>query len=95
MVQGRYKKGESGNPKGMKAGTFTLMPFIRRKLMAIPEGEKEIFAHKFIDAYLKDVMEKPEMKKDLLDRTDGKPKQDVGISGQGEDGAIEVRITMK
>ena len=87
-----FKKGVVTNPKGMKPGTFLLMPYIRRKLQEVPEGEKEALAAKFVDAYLKDVMEKSEMKKDLLDRTDGRATQP--IEGTGEGGKIEISITM-
>lgn len=87
-----FVKGQSGNPEGLKPGTFLLMPFIRKKLQEVPEGEKETLAAKIIEAYLKDVLEKPEMKKDLLDRTDGRATQP--IEGTGENGAISIEIRM-
>lgn len=90
-----FQKGQpSANPNGRPIGSLSLVDILRRKLGEVPPGTSNTRAEAIVDAYLKDVMEKPEMKKDAFDRIDGKPKQSVGIEGEGEDGAIEIRVKM-
>lgn len=90
-----FKKGEpSPNPKGRPVGTVSLVDILRRKLGSVPPGTDNTRAEAIVDAYLEDVMSKPDMKRDIFDRIDGRPKQDLGIGGTGEDGSIEIRIRM-
>lgn len=38
-----YKKGQSGNPAGRPKGTFSLKEYIKKKLAAMTDEEREIF----------------------------------------------------
>lgn len=88
-----WKKGQSGNIKGMPPGTFSLVNLIKRELQKKPEGEKEDYATKGIKEYVRQFGEgKPEIVKDGIDRIDGKPTQ--AISGPGG-GDIPVLIRVK
>lgn len=90
-----FVKGQpSANPTGRPVGSLSLVDILRRKLGEVPAGTSNSRAEAIVDAYLADVMTKPEMKKDAFDRIDGKPKQDVGLSGTGENGAISIEIKM-
>lgn len=83
-----YKKGQSGNPKGMKPGTFSLLVLLRKKLQEIPEGEKASNASKALDEYVRQLKAgKTELLKDVLDRFDGRPKASDGELGS-EDNPI-------
>lgn len=89
-----FVKGVSGNPNGRPIGTISLVDILKKKLGTVPPGTSNTVAETIVDAYLADVMTKPELKRDIFDRIDGKPRQGVELSGTGEDGAIEVKIRM-
>jgi Family of unknown function (DUF5681) len=38
-----YKKGQSGNPKGRPPGTFSMKEYIKKKLAAMTDEEREEF----------------------------------------------------
>lgn len=69
-----FVKGQSGNPKGRTPGSISLVDILRRKLGEVPPGTDNTRAEALVDAYLADVMLKPDLKKDVFDRIDGKPK---------------------
>lgn len=77
-----FKKGQpSANPKGRPIGSISLVDVLRRKLGEVPAGTSNTRAEAIVDAYLADVMTKPELKRDIFDRIDGKPQQNVGVGG--------------
>lgn len=88
-----FVKGQpSANPKGRPIGSISLVDILRRKLGEVPPGTSNSRAEAIVDAYLADVMTKPDLKRDVFDRIDGKPQQNLGLSGTGEDGKIEIVI---
>ena len=89
-----FQKGVSGNPKGRKPGSFSLVQLLKDKLKEIPEGEKESVALQAISAYVKHLKDgKTEILKDAFDRIDGKPTQNHEHAGEGG-GPIEITITV-
>ena len=64
-----YKKGQSGNPNGRPLGSISLKVYIRNKLLSMTDEEREVFLEG-VD------------KKTLWEMSEGKPKQDVELSGE-------------
>ncbi len=90
-----FVKGKTGNPKGVRPGTFSLLNLLKEKMRSIPNGEKEIVAMKAINSYLKHLEEgKPEILKDAFDRIDGKPKQSPEDPGT-EENPLHMTVTIK
>lgn len=90
-----FVKGEpSANPSGRPVATISLIDILKRKLGTVPAGTSNTVAETIVDAYLTDVMEKPEARRDIFSRLHSLPKQDVGLSGTGENGAISIEIKM-
>ncbi len=67
-----YKKGQSGNPKGRPPGTFSLREYVKKKLAAMTDEERE----EYLDGL---------DKKTVWEMGEGKPdqKQDVTSNGEG------------
>ncbi len=90
-----FKKGEpSANPTGRPIGSISLVDILRQKLGRVPPGTDYSVAETIVDAYLEDVMTKPDMKRDLFDRIDGRAKQDIGLGGTDGKSAIDINIRM-
>ena len=70
-----FKKGISGNPKGRPVGTLSLVDILREKLGKISPGCDNTVADEVVDSYIAEAFKKSELKKDMFDRIDGKPKQ--------------------
>lgn len=93
-----FKKGESGNPNGRPLGqrnysTIRRIAFERigkLKNMTAEEVEEEMVKGGLEKALQADA----KFYQDDLDRAYGRPKQDVGLSGTGENGAISIEIKM-
>lgn len=64
-----YKKGQSGNPKGRPPGVKSLKQYVKEKLLAMTEEERE--------EYLAGVD-----KRIIWEMAEGKAKQDVEVSGE-------------
>ncbi len=89
-----FQKGNNLNPKGRPIGSISLVDILRQKLGKVPPGTSNTVAESIVDAYLADVMEKPEMKRDLFDRIDGRAKaspEDLG----SKDNPKHLVITIK
>lgn len=90
-----FVKGVSGNLKGRPVGSISLVDILRRKLGEVPAGTSNSRAEAIVDAYLAEAMEKSDLKRDMFDRIDGKPKQDLGLTGaDGGPVKIEVEVRM-
>ena len=80
----RWKKGESGNPKGRPKKEKLLEPLIRELLESKRRGDKEgrqwkmIVAEELLRQFTKG---KPAAIKEVLNRIDGPVKQSVEIDG--------------
>lgn len=80
---GTFKKGITGNPNGRPKGSFSLVEMIKNKLQEIPEGKDKTYAEYFIEQMMKkSVIEgDTSMMRDMLNRVDGMPRQNVGLDG--------------
>ena len=88
-----FTPGNQLGVKGRPIGSLSLVDILRQKLRKVAPGTENTVAEQIVDNYLKDVLEKPEMKRDIFDRIDGKPKQDLGLGGL-DGGPLEIRIKM-
>ncbi len=82
-----FQKGKSGNPKGMKPGTLSLVWLLKRKLDEIPAGCDNSYAEQLVKRYIDTAVngKDPEVLiKDAFDRIDGKPKSSEGDLGTEE-----------
>lgn len=85
-----FKAGQSGNPKGRPPKGYSITEWFKSMLDKRPEVKDAIG-----NSILKKALEGDTTAQKLVwNYLDGMPKQDVGHSGTGEDGAIEVRIKM-
>lgn len=64
-----YKKGQSGNPGGRPIGSKSMKTYVKEKLAAMTEEEREV--------YLEGVD-----KKVIWEMAEGKAKQDLEVSGE-------------
>ena len=60
----QYKKGQSGNPGGRPAGAVSMKTYVKNKLLAMSDEEREEFLEG-LD------------KRTIWEMSEGKPKQDV------------------
>lgn len=92
------KPGETHNPNGRPKGQRNYATIYREAIVKIgqtkdmtPEQVEEELVRSGLDKALTGDFK---FYQDTLDRLHGKPKQGVTLSGEGEDGEIEVRIKM-
>jgi len=64
-----YKKGQSGNPKGRPPGSITMKTYVKNKLAAMTEEEREV--------YLEGID-----KRIVWEMAEGKAKQDVEVTAE-------------
>lgn len=83
--KGQWVKGQSGNPEGRPKGTVSIVSALKERLEEIPKGEKKTYLNLFIDQIVKKTLKDGDvsMMKDVIDRIDGKPRQDVNIDMKG------------
>lgn len=74
-----YKKGQSGNPGGRKKGSISMKTYIKRKLEAMSEPEREEFLEG-ID------------KKVLWEMAEGKPNTKMELEGKLEVTGVEIKV---
>lgn len=72
-----YKKGQSGNPGGRPKGAVSMKTYVKNKLLAMTDEEREEFL-----AGLD--------KKTIWEMSEGKPKQDMELSGEVKSKIISV-----
>jgi len=70
-----FKKGQSGNPKGLKKGTVSIVAGIKRKLMQLEPGTKKVYLDLFLSKYFQKAIRDGNvaLMKDFIDRIDGRP----------------------
>lgn len=81
-----FVPGRSGNPAGRPKGSFSLVEMIKHKLQEIPEGKDRTYAEDFVEQIMKkSVIEgDTSMMKDMINRVDGMPRQNIGLDGGAE-----------
>jgi len=81
-----FVPGRSGNPAGRPKGSFSLVEMIKKKLQEIPEGKDRTYAEYFVEQIMKkSVIEgDTSMMKDMINRVDGMPRQNIGLDGGAE-----------
>jgi len=85
-----YVKGQSGNPAGRPEGSISVVSALKRELAKMAEGqttkEKKTYLEQLIKTILdKGIKEKDvTMIKDIIDRVDGKPLNNLDVTSQGE-----------
>ncbi len=93
----RFKKGQSGNPKGKPKGTLSVVAALKKKLQEIPDDPSNKERRSYLDILILKIIKKAitgedvAMIKDIIDRVDGKPKQpieaDISLTSQAKEGA--------
>ena len=84
-----FKKGQTGNPKGRKKGSLSLVSLLKEELekfiKTAGKKEKVTYAKALIRKVLKKAIvdEDIQMMKDILNRVDGMPKQSVEVENEG------------
>lgn len=93
-----WKKGDpSPNPDGRPNGQRNYATIYKAALKKIAESQNmtpEEFEDLMLQSGLKNALKDYRFYKDTNDRLHGPPKQDVGLSGTGENGAISIEIRM-
>lgn len=94
----KWKPGQSGNPKGLPAGTVSITTAIRHKLLEIfPPGkndknkEKKLYLDKLVEGILENAIKHGDTRsqKDIWAYMDGHPKATIDI-GADKDSLSEL-----
>lgn len=86
-----FQKGKSGNPNGRPKSEWSWSGVLREVAEQELKGKekKQWIAESLFQQAVKGNV--PAIK-EFGDRIDGKAKQNIGLGGQGEDGALEIII---
>ena len=80
----RFKKGESGNPKGRPVGSFSLTRAVKEYLLEMAK-DGESYGDKLKKAaVLRAITKSDVLAKEIWDRVDGKVPQQTDITSRGE-----------
>ena len=93
--EGRFVKGVSGNPKGRPEGSLSLVSILKKKLNEIAPNSRKTWAELFVDKmFFAAISDKgdAQLMKDIVNRIDGMPKQNIGIGVDDTIEKIEVEI---
>ena len=76
-IETRFKKGQSGNPKGRPAGSISITTEIKKRLQEMPNGQKKTYLELLISRILKlgVVDGNEQMIKIIWNYVDGMPNQ--------------------
>ena len=81
--KGRFKE---GNPGGPGRRPLSVVSVLKKKLHEIPDGDTRERIEILVDEYLSEIQAKKDgvAIRDLIDRFDGRPRQDIDVSGKIE-----------
>ena len=84
--KGRIKQGFTGNPNGRPKGSVSVVSVLKSKLEEVPEGQQKTYLELLVAQMLKKAIAEGDvsMIKDIINRIDGMPKQDLNIEGDRE-----------
>jgi uncharacterized protein YpuA (DUF1002 family) len=76
-IETRFKKGQSGNPKGRPPGSISITTEIKKRLQEMPDGQKKTYLELLINRILKlgVVDGNEQMIKVIWNYVDGMPNQ--------------------
>jgi len=79
--KGRFLKGQSGNPNGLKPGTISLLAILKNKLAAIHPDQKRAYGEILIESMLDDaVMLDGPSRKLVMQYAEGLPMQKTELT---------------
>lgn len=98
LNKGKWKPGQSGNPKGKPKGSYSIVATLKRMMNEIPEENlkqfketkdpkwKKTYGELITSTIMAKVIKDKDtpMMRDIINRIDGLPKNSIGINGDGE-----------
>ncbi len=83
-VTGKFVKGNPGG--GRPEGSVSIVEGIKRKLMEIEPGNQKTYYEMFLSKLFQKAIRDGDVNlmRDMIDRTDGKPKQSTDLTSGGE-----------
>ena len=85
-IDGRFLKGQSGNPKGRSIGSISIVAILKERLADVPDGGKHTFADELVAKILHKSLKDGDthMIRDIINRVDGMPHQTTDLTSKGE-----------
>ena len=89
---GRLLPGNTANPLGRPKGSISVVSAIKAKLQECPEGKEKTYLHYLVEKIMKKAVidDDVSMIKDIINRVDGMPRQNIGLDGGEEDKPISI-----
>lgn len=93
----RFKKGESGNPKGRPKGTVSIVTELKKRLLTCPPGQKRTYLELAVDRILQMAIanSNEQMLKLIVNYTDGLPLQKITGDAENPIPIIIQGLTLK
>ena len=93
LEKNKWKPGQSGNPKGRKKGTVSVVSKIKSKLKKIPKGQKHSYLNLLVERIFKQAIQdgNEQMIKLICNYVDGMPKQSTDLTTDGKE--IKFNVT--
>ena len=81
-----FVKGKSGNPDGRPVGSVSIVEGIKKKLLEIEPENKKTYLDLFLSRYFRKAIKDGDVGliRDMINRIDGMPKQNVDVTSDGE-----------
>lgn len=79
-ITGKFVEGNPGG--GRPKGSYSVVEMIKKKLQETPEGKDKTYGEYFVEKIMKKIAvdEDVSMMKDIINRVDGLPKQNMDIT---------------